>query len=189
MKELKDKEIMQLLTSPDETKKDEALRYLYRTLFKTVKAYILKRSGTEQDADDVFQDGLIAFYMMARQDKLPTDIKVEAYLFSICRNRWNKSIGRMPTKVELGEQQFAIPAEDQQLERILQAEKQELVARLLNQIGEECKKVLTYFYFDRLRIKQIKERLKYSSDQIVKNKKYNCMKKLRSIVQPYLKQS
>ncbi|MEO1516795.1 MAG: sigma-70 family RNA polymerase sigma factor [Bacteroidota bacterium] len=182
MKELTNRDIIQMLQSRDETTNEEVFKYLYRFSFKTIKGYILKRNGSQQDADDVFQDGLISLYMMARQGKLAPDTKIEAYLFTVCRNRWHKNMGKAPAKVELDQVHQSVPEEDLQIQKILDKERQQMVSQWINRIGEDCRKVLTYYYFERLKMKEIMEKLQYSSEQVVKNKKYNCMKKLRAII-------
>ena len=42
---------------------------------------------------------------------------------------------------------------------------------------------LIHFYYDRLRVKEIVERMGFSNEQVAKNTKSKCMKKLRELVE------
>ena len=40
---------------------DDALRFLYHEHFELLSRYILNNSGNEQDAEDIFQEVVVAF--------------------------------------------------------------------------------------------------------------------------------
>ena len=62
-------------------------------------------------------------------------------------------------------------------------ERSEIIANLIEKMGEECRQLLLYFYFDRFRMKRIMELMGFSSEQVTKNKKSRCMKKLRAMAE------
>lgn len=182
MKQIPNSEVIEMLKSLDEGKKKAVLTYLHQRVYKTVRNFILRSRGSEQDAEDYFHEGLIAFYLLARKDKLAPDVNVEAYLYTICRNMWNKNIKKQPHKMELSEEFNNIASEDLQLRTLLSEERSELLGQLLASIGKECQQILIKFYFHRLSMKKIAEDLSISGEAVAKNKKSNCMKKLRAIV-------
>ncbi len=182
MKKRSDENVIRQLQSIDERTVDDALSYLYEVSKKTVRFFILKNRGNEEDVDDIFHDGLIAFYNLARRDKLKMDTKVEAYLYTICRNIWSKKIKNRPTQEELTETFHSIPVEDLQIQTILDGEKKELIDKLLKDLGPDCQQLLLYYYFDHLRMKEIVKKMNFSNDQVARNKKSNCMKKLREVI-------
>ena len=49
-------------------------------------------------------------------------------------------------------------------------------------MGETCRKVLTYYYFDGMSMAEIAERLGFANTNTAKTKKYKCKKKLDEIV-------
>ncbi len=182
MKQISDAEVIEMLKSLDEQRKKAGLTYLHQRVYKTVRSFILRSRGSEQDAEDFFHEGLIAFYMMVRKDKLGPEVNVEAYLYTICRNMWNKNIMKKPRQLELSEEYNNIVSEDLQLKTLLSNERSVLIKQLLESLGEECHKILVHFYFDRLSMKEIVAQLNISGEAVAKNKKSNCMKKLRTIV-------
>ena len=182
MKALTDAAVIRKLQSDNEQIKDSALAYLYERVFPTVRRFILRNKGNEQDADDYFHEGVIAFYMLARQGKLQGNVRVEAYLFTICKNMWSKHLKKQIPQSDLSETAYQIPEESLQLKTLLSEERSALIQELLKQLGPDCRQILIHFYFDRLRMQDIVERMGLSGEQVAKNKKSACMKKLRAIV-------
>ena len=95
---------------------------------------------------------------------------------------WKKKLVKSPAQVELNDQFQHIPVADFPIDRLLSNERKELLNTILKQLGEQCQQLLHYYYYDRLRMKTIVEKMNFSNDQVARNRKSSCMKKLRSIV-------
>ena len=54
--------------------------------------------------------------------------------------------------------------------------------KLLESLGKDCKRVLVLYYYERLKMKEIAGIMNFANDQVAKNKKSSCLKKLKSIV-------
>ncbi len=186
-----DGEIIRLLQSSDEREADKALTFLYEKVQKNVGRFILRNKGNEQDIDDIFHDGLIAFYKLAKQQKLRPDTNVEAYLYTICRNMWAKKLINNHPEFELNDSYHSIPVEEVKVQTLLSEERTALLDAIISQLGEECREVILAYYYQRMRMQEIATRMSFSSEQMAKNKKSNCMKKLRTIVMnsEYIKNS
>ena len=52
----------------------------------------------------------------------------------------------------------------------------------VDQLGEGCKKILLLFYFENKSMKEILANVPYENEQVVRNKKSKCLKKLEQIV-------
>lgn len=182
MNKYSDKELIQMLKSESSKTVDIGLEHLYQVSKQTVAGFILRNKGNQQDVSDIFHDGLIAFYNLVRQDKINTDTNVEAYLYTICRNMWAKHLKKGKRTEELTDTHTQIPVEATQVTTIIEGEQKELLDTILKQVGADCRKLLILFYFHRLRMKSIVEQMALSNEQVVRNKKASCMKKLRSIV-------
>lgn len=183
MKVLSNEQILNKLQSVVEEECDQALSYLYRKTYPVVQRFILRNQGGEDDAADIFQDGLIALYKLARRDKLSAQTNMEAYLYSICRNMWVKSLKNRPLNVELNEEIQAIPTETVRIQTLLSQERDQILDQVLQQLGRDCYQLLLYFYYDRLRMKEIVVKMNFSNEQVAKNKKSKCMRKLRTIIE------
>lgn len=61
-------------------------------------------------------------------------------------------------------------------------EKKAQVLEVLNLLGESCKKILIESIYHNASMKEIAESGNFSSEQIVRNKKYKCIKKLKELI-------
>lgn len=162
---------------------EAALNYVYESYYKMIETFVTQNSGTKDDAKDVFQETVISLYNNVKNDKYSPDSKLSTYLFSISKNNWFKKLrksGRM-SNLEDNEHHQIQSGEDIQ-GKIEYNEQQMLIGKLLHTIGQECGKLLKLFYFEKMRMVKIAATMDYSSEQIAKNQKSKCMKKLRAVV-------
>jgi len=180
-----DEEIVKMLQSSSREREDKALVYLHRQLFTMTRQFVLQHGGSKEDAEDVLQEGLIAFFKMARTGRLPQELNAEAYLYTICKNKWFRK-AKTASKLEttgLSEAQTDIPYEDVQIRATIEDEKSYLLNILQQRLGRVCYQILVYFYYEGRKMKEIAQLLSYDNAQVAKNKKSKCMKQLRELVE------
>lgn len=182
MQRLSDQDLFYKIKSMNIHEQEEALTYLYQQLYKKVVAFIVKNNGSEIDAEDIFQDGLLAFMKMVKQDKIEVGVKVEAYIFSICRNLWYKKLQKAKREVALSDDFETVEVEEIKLQKIISKEKSVLLKEILESLGGSCSEILIAFYYEQLSMEEIVKKMDLSSVQVAKNKKYLCMKKLQKLV-------
>ena len=85
-KDFTDTSLIQSLRT--EANPDDAIRYLYRTHYSLTAAYIKQNSGTEEDAEDIFQEVVLAFIDILKKDKFRGESSVVTFLYAITRNIW-----------------------------------------------------------------------------------------------------
>lgn len=183
MEQLSDKAIIELLSSKKNRDVDKALVYLNKKLFPIVRQFILKKKGTINDAEDVMQDGLVAFYKMLRAEKLKADVNVGGYIVSICKNLWYRLLQQRGKQTDWSDELQNIPVEDFQLKTKMEDEQSWMLKQLKLKMGDRCFQLLICFYYDRLRMKEIVETMGFSNEQVAKNTKSKCMKKLKALVE------
>lgn len=105
--------------------------------------------------------------------------KLDTYLFGIVRNIWFKRLRKQRRTID------TISMEDQVVEAAADGtdppenEAGKAMIRLLKQLSPRCRDVLTMIYVEEKGIIETMEALHYQSEQAVRNKKSNCLKKLR----------
>lgn len=182
MREWTDDIILTKLRSGKEREIDDAMRWLFDEYFGLILHFIQKNNGTAEDAEDLFQDGLLVLYKQVIDEELVLTCTIKTYLYSICRYQWSNHL-RKKKEVELNEDENEyITIQHSQLESLIESEEGKLIAELFEKLGEDCKRILIYFYYDQLRMKTIAEKMNLSSEQIAKNKKSKCLKGLRQLV-------
>ncbi len=183
MNQLPDEQILAGLQSEIQAERDRMLRYLYTRDYPVIAAFITKNNGTEADAADIFQDAIIVFYEKIRLKELTLSCSIRTYLYSVCKNLWRNSLRRQKRLTGIDDTIESIPIPAESLTIVETNERQTLVAELMNRLGDDCKRVLTLFYFERQRMKTIAEQMGFANEQVAKNKKSNCMKRLKALLQ------
>lgn len=119
---------------------------IYQKCAGKIKRMVLQSQGTEADAADVFQEGLISLYNKAKLKKFELTCPLEAFLFVICRNKWvnkiNKKSNIKVTNIDvsgynIGEDYFKLAEE-----WVLQDERKAFLLEKLEELGEKCRKFL-----------------------------------------------
>lgn len=163
---------------------DEAVRAMYRNYFESLSSYILNNSGSRQDAEDIFQDVIMSFIDLVRNNKFRGDSQIKTFLYSMNRFAWLNELkkrGRAENREQLYEKEKNI-SDFQAAHLIEYKETSERISKLLDQVGETCKKILMLFYFENRSMKEILQEVKYENEQVVRNKKYKCLKQLESLI-------
>jgi RNA polymerase sigma factor (sigma-70 family) len=177
---MKDTEIIAKISGGD----DKALDYLYRKYYKMMVKLVINNSGSEEEAKDIYQEALIVFWQKVTSGNLVLTSKISTYLYSICLNLWRKELDRK-SRYSYGEN------EKEEIEIIDddKAERIKIVNDCINALGENCRKILTYYYFDGLSMNDIADKLGYANPDTAKTKKYKCKKRLDLLIKSRYKAS
>ena len=166
-----EKEIFERIQKGDE----KALELIYKKYYRMMTKLVITNSGTEEEARDVYQDALVVFWQKARSGNLVMTAKISTYIYSVCQNLWRKELDR--------KKRFSNEEKDSpQTMEMDSAEREKIMAKCLNQLGETCRKVLMYYYFDEMSMQEIAEKLGFANTDTAKTKKYKCKQKLDELV-------
>ena len=78
----------------DKTRLNEAILFIYRQYSDIVSSFIINYGASEQDADDVFQETVIAFINIVQQGKFRMEASIKTFLVSVARNIWLNELKR-----------------------------------------------------------------------------------------------
>ena len=168
---MKDSEVLERISRGDE----RVLDHLYKKHYRMMTKIVLSNNGTEEEAKDVYQEALLAFWQKAAKGELVLTSKISTYLYSICLNQWRKELDR---KSRLTSEE--VDGEDYQQHEA--KERVRIVRECIEELGDVCKNVLTYYYFDGLNMTDIARKMKFANTDTAKTKKYKCKKKLDSLI-------
>ncbi|MFZ9387366.1 MAG: RNA polymerase sigma factor [Chitinophagaceae bacterium] len=186
-----DEEILENLRSG--RRMEESIKTLYRSHFEQLSAYITFNSGSRQDAEDVFQEVIVNFIDLVKQNKFRGDSSIKTFLYSMNRHTWLNELKRRgrqlarEEKYERGQDRL----EDDAAESIIDREEKKTIADLVASLGETCRKILVLFYYENLSMREILEQTDYENEQVVRNKKYKCLKQLEQMLdaKPHIKKT
>jgi RNA polymerase sigma factor (sigma-70 family) len=167
----KDPELISKLLSSDSKTVNQALTAIYHHNFSQVRKFVLTNSGTDEDARDIFQEGMMIFYFNLLSRKFEQRSAISTYIFSICRNLWFQRL-RKETTATVSPEESMMPSEE------TSEVNSSVLADLLKELKEECTQLLTSFYFNGKSIKDLMVEFSLGSKQAAKNKKLRCMEYL-----------
>uniref|UniRef100_UPI004047BD9D RNA polymerase sigma factor n=1 Tax=Mariniflexile sp. TaxID=1979402 RepID=UPI004047BD9D len=164
-----------------------ALKALYISNYAKIESLVLSNSGTKEDAKDVYQDAFIVVWNNIKNNTfIPlNESAIQGYLYTISKNKWMdiiKSSRFKKTKSTYEEKSFAYKS-DEVHEDDSSNEKMKATMDAFKNLGEPCKQLLTSFYYEKKTLKDIASALNIE-ENTVRNKKYRCMEKLRTMVLP-----
>jgi RNA polymerase sigma factor (sigma-70 family) len=162
-------------------KDNRVFLHLYETYQPRILRLVRQNQGSEADASDLFQEGLVALWTNIASGKfeLRENARLSTYFYALCRNLWISKLRRRQTVQSLD-------AEDSALE--LAAEVDELTAHhdrirqleaSLAQLGDNCRRLLKLFYYQKASLREIAATLGIT-EPTAKNNKYRCMQRLRA---------
>ncbi|OFY62299.1 MAG: hypothetical protein A2V64_05480 [Bacteroidetes bacterium RBG_13_43_22] len=79
----------------------KTLNWLYDNYFQTVKKYVIKNSGSNEDVSDVFQDSIIILYNQITTQNLSLTTDLKGYFFGIARNIWSAQLRKKRKTTDL----------------------------------------------------------------------------------------
>lgn len=156
----------------------QVIEEIYNKFFPILRNFVVKNSGTEEDARDCFQDALIATYKRLQREDFEIKNTFSTYIFSVGKFIWFKKAKQNIKTEAIAD--FKMGEVDLLEEDLLSGVKYSLFKKGLDSLGEDCQKILEY-YFDGKKYKEIAALMNYTIDY-ARRKKMLCTKSLIQIV-------
>ncbi len=159
---------------------EASIGYLYKENYRKLEHIVLYNSGSKEDAQDVIQETMMALIEMIQAKKYRVEASISSVLYAIAKNIWMKKVNKHSTDASR-DYNWLSTQQAQQADvqwAIEKTEAMEKVAALFESLGDNCKKLLTYFYFEERNYGEILALMQYDNEQVLRNKKSKCMKAL-----------
>ncbi|MFP4048300.1 MAG: RNA polymerase sigma factor [Bacteroidales bacterium] len=160
--------------------RNDILEYVYQQFYPMIYQYVITNNGNTEEARDIFQDGIFVLYEKTLQSDFRLTASIGTFLYSVCKNLWRNKLNRQKSREDL---QKNIPEQPEELDiqQDESTERQHLLKQLFQQIGETCRQILMKKYYEKLKDKEIAEKLNLSGSDYVKTQRYRCLKQLRKL--------
>ena len=168
---MKDSQILIGIKSGDES----ALDYIYKKNYKMMTRLVINNNGSEDEAKDIYQEAILIFWQKAQKKDFELTSKISTFIYSICQNLWRKELerkGRLSREMKDGK---VVNDFDKQ-------EREKIINECISSLGDTCRKVLMYYYFDNLSMNDIAIKLGFANADTAKTKKYKCKKELDELI-------
>jgi RNA polymerase sigma factor (sigma-70 family) len=163
-------------------RKENIIKFVYREFFTMTRHLIINNSGTDQDAEDVFQDALVIVYKRIIIDELSLNSSLKTFFYSVCRNIWLQRLSKLKEQNHVFvdfESITAIPEPSiEEIQNIENAKHKLYQTHFLN-LSEDCQKVLQLF-LKKISLREIASIMGYKTENYAKVRKYNCKEELKT---------
>lgn len=156
---------------------------LYRLYYPMIVHFVREHRGSDDDAQDVFQEGLLVFVKKIREPGFQLTSKISTFLFAVCRNIWYKKLQGKDSKMmhtpEPGLEKMSQAVPDSELDD--PDEKEALLAAIsekMNELEADCRQIILLSFYENLAHSVIAQKMGYA-EAFVKVKKFRCLEYLR----------
>jgi RNA polymerase sigma factor (sigma-70 family) len=159
----------------------KTIKAIYDDNFFKVRSFVMKNSGQQQDAEDVFQRALLQLAVRYKKEKFVIKTSFEAYFFTVCKNLWRRELNKTKIRVTNNEV-IELKDENQDIAlAVLEQKRWELFTESLELISENCKQILKLF-FAKITYAEIMDKFNYNSETVVRQRVFKCKNSLKEHV-------
>lgn len=153
---------------------EELFTQLYLDAFPALARYVHRRGGDLEEARDIFQEALLAFYEQVEIGGREIQSSEKAYLLGIAKKTFLKKREReMQTegleKVEIRDETPTYASAEKLLHHLQLA-------------GQKCLDLLSAFYYEKLSMRHLATRFGFRSERSATVQKYKCLEKVRDSI-------
>ena len=159
-------------------------RFRFCAFFRT------RYSKDEEYVNDLYQDSCAVFWNNIQTGKLTIEnlsSSLTTYLISIGKYTMmakDRKYREIVNDEEIKRLNFV---EDDAEELKSRIEREDFVERMVSEMKPPCSDLLKAFYWDKLSGAEIAEKQNFSNADSVKAQKYKCMKKLKSLLETFIR--
>jgi RNA polymerase sigma factor (sigma-70 family) len=178
-----DSKLLDALRNSDE----EALAELFRQNRRPITSLVTRNQGSEDDAEDVLQEAVVVLWQRVRSGSFEYQSKLSTFIYATAKNIWFRRLARQRRELPAAEETLDMASSDANpLEEMEENERVMAVQKAMGQIGNPCRDLLLFFYWEERSMEEIAVKLGFANADTVKSKKYQCKKSLEHLVRNML---
>ncbi len=156
--------------------------FIYKTFYPSVKIFILKNKGNEQDAKDVFQEGVMAVIKNVEDKKADPDLPFINYLYSICRYIWMRNFQTKNTMI-LNEEDIteSYSLDEEDINSTDESIESGIYQNNFTKLGKKCQDLLK-LTLEKIPAKEIAKKFGFKSEGFVFKRKHQCKEQLMRLI-------
>lgn len=154
---------------------------IYSLALPAVVQWVRENNGSEADGRDVFQEALIALFRKVEQGEFKLTCTLKSFIRIMCRNLWLTRLRNKRNQAGPLEDIETVDLDANLEQRLERSEKEQLFFKYFDSLGEQCQKIMQWF-FDKVPLREIAQRLE-TSENYIKKRKFVCKEKLIKAIQ------
>jgi RNA polymerase sigma factor (sigma-70 family) len=157
-----------------------AYEILYKFYYPSVKNFIVKNNGCEDDAKDIFQETILVLLQKVPKNDFNLTSSLKTYIFAISSNLWLKRL-RDSNKIvrsELDLYEKYLTDYDESEEEIRQLNSKK-TSNIFTRITLKCTSLLKAIFYDEKNIETVTKEFGYTNKHNAQNQKFKCLEQAR----------
>jgi len=165
VKEYTDKEIIECLRN----RQSYVVHYLSDRYMPMIRMMVYEKGGTNEDARDIFQDGLIIMLEKFDDKQFALTCKFKTFLYCVCENLWKRVLDKRQVASNYMTRREEPEAEKDFTELMDHRLYDEIFQEVFNTLDEVSKKILKLYWQDKSP-QEIADKLGYTNGYVRKKK-------------------
>lgn len=160
---------------------DYIINFIYKEFFPLIKFLVTENGGAGEDAEDIFQDGIIIIYNKISLNELKLTSSFKTYMYSVCRNLWLQKLNKRKAifdKLTDVEEYIDLPKDVLHEASIEETELHRIIQIHFLSLADDCQKLLRLF-IKNIPLREIASMLGYKTEKYAKTRKYLCKEELK----------
>ncbi len=164
------------------TGRKKTLNQIYRDYFPVIKDHVIKISGSEDDAKDVFQDAMMAIFQNVSDEDFELTCQFRTYLYAVSTKIWRKRLrDERPTHLHTTGEVEQI-AQEEINEAVMKLERYKFYQRKFKELSEKCQELLKMF-LNGVDTKRVTQHFGFASVGYTKKRKFQCKENLINLIE------
>ena len=163
---------------------DYIINFTYKEFYPLIKFLVTDNGGAEEDAEDIFQDGIVTLYNKIILNQLVLTSSFKTYMYSLCRNLWLQKLNKRKAifdKLKDVEEYIDIPKDMLQEATIEETEMQRIIQMHFLSLPDDCQRVLKLF-IKKTPLPEIAGIMGFKTDNYARTRKDLCKQELKKRV-------
>ena len=159
---------------------NQAYEILYKFYYPSVKNFIVKNNGSEDDAKDIFQETILVLLDKVYKDDFNLTSSLKTYTFAISSNLWLKRLRDSNKIVGIGLDMYEKYLTDyEEAEKEVIQNNTNVIFNLFKTMTNKCIVLLKAIFYDEKNIDTITKEFGYTNKHNAQNQKYKCLEQAR----------
>lgn len=164
------------------TGKKKTLNRIYQDYFPLVKDHVVKNSGSEDDAKDVFQDAMMAIFQTVSDEDFALTCQFKTYLYAVSTKIWKKRLRDERSQNLKTTHTVAQIAQEEVDDAVLKMERYKFYQKKFKELSVKCQELLKMF-LNGVDLKRITEHFGFASVSYTKKRKFQCKENLVKLIE------
>jgi RNA polymerase sigma factor (sigma-70 family) len=162
---------------------NKPVRFLYENYFEGIVAQVCANGGSREDGADIFQEAVIVLVDKVKNGSFRGESSIKTFLSAVAKNTWLMEL-RTRNRRSTREKNYMTQAEKsvEISDRVSSKPSNESLTYVFTALGDTCKEILMGVYYKNKSMRELLDEFNYENEQVLRNKKSKCMKKLKEIL-------